>query len=76
MLKQTLIATALVISTFGAFAQAPATAATPANAAAPAATAVAAKPADAAKAKHVVKKVKHAPKKDAKLVKPEVPAKQ
>jgi len=46
MFKKSLIATALVISTIGAFSQAPATSATPASAAAPA------KPADVTKVKH------------------------
>jgi hypothetical protein len=63
MFKQTLIASALVLSTFGAFAQAPAT---PAPAVAPVATAAVAAPAakapatDMAKEKLEARKAKHA----------------
>jgi hypothetical protein len=73
MLKQTLIASALVISTFGAFAQAPV--ATPAAAPAAVATPAIAKPADTMKEKHAAGKAKHQAKKKASAAKPAAPAK-
>jgi hypothetical protein len=89
MFKKSLIATALVISTLGAFAQAPATPATTTKPVATATTAARIKSAEVTKltgeetrkAKHHAKKVKRAEAKaaqakDAKLVKPEVAAKQ
>ena len=63
MIKQSLIATALVISAFGAFAQdaaEPATPAAKATTAAPAATATATKKAEVKKATHAKVKAKKA----------------